>query len=158
MSERWVKQILPVLVPVLIFGGVGVAVILMGSGVIPLDPESQHAPRWVLLFCGIPFLSVGLLVISQHFNAFSWYRDFAGLIIFTSFAVIMDWIAFGPGDREFDSNISGAAANIAGRIAFGLGGVFFSAIAVSGWLRAFRARKFNKPVHGIDASASNHEK
>ena len=136
MNERF-KQIIPALIP----GGVGVVVILMGSGVIPLDPESLNAPRWVMIFFGIPFLSVGIWILSTQVPALSWFENYVGLIIFTSFALLCDWIAFGPGERQFETNVPSLAGSIIGRIAFAIPGVLLSCFIGTCWYRVLTRRK-----------------
>ena len=53
-----------------------------------------------------------------------------GVVMFASFALIGSWIAFGPGPRNFGTNIpflaSGVANEIAGRCAFGIGAILSS--------------------------------
>ena len=46
----------------LAFIGAGVAILLLGLRVIPSDPDSVHAPWWVIQVCGVCFAAGGLAV------------------------------------------------------------------------------------------------
>lgn len=117
------------------FFGAGLIMILIGVGVIPADPDSLHAPRWLLVVTGVPFLSVGFFLLSKTVKALSWFEDYVALFIFTSFSIIADWIAFGAGERKFETNTPLLEGDIVGRIVFGVSGVFLSVATVIGWYR-----------------------
>ena len=46
----------------LVFVAAGVAIVLLGLGIIPSDPSSVHAPWWVIQVCGVCFAGGGLAV------------------------------------------------------------------------------------------------
>ena len=110
----------------------------MGAGIIPVEPGSIHLPRWMLIFVGLPFASVGLYILSLSVESLAWVKDYVALIIFTSFACITDWVAFGPGNRVFESNVPFLAEELLGRIVFGIGGVFLTGISGIGWYRVVK--------------------
>jgi hypothetical protein len=70
---------------------------------------------------------------------------FGGLAIFTGMAVIADFAAFGPGQRDFAIGASDgllsfwtAGGELSGRIAFGLSGIFLTTVAAIGWWNYLR--------------------
>ena len=120
----------------------GLFIILVSADIIHADPESIHAPRWVLTLVGLIFALSGLAIVTQALftpselksPALRWVQYFIGLGIFVSFAASFLWIGFGPGERQFSSSISlpfihisGKGNDIIGRIVFGgsgfLGGI-----------------------------------
>lgn len=70
------------------------------------------------------------------------------LLIVTGMAAISSWIAFGPGDRQFEGGMSngflqyswGNANQLLGRAAFGVGAVFLIVITAIGWWKYLRGR------------------
>lgn len=123
----------------LVVTAVGVFIVLQALGVIPAG--RMNAPRWVGVLAGLIFGLGGLAMILGVIggagpngelppSAPLWVRLGAfllGLTIFASFAMIGSWIAFAPGPRSFGTNVpflqAGAANEIGGRIAFGIGAV-----------------------------------
>jgi len=68
-----------------------------------------------------------------------------GVLLVTSFALTLDWIAFGPGPRRFGGGISGGIIGIGfnpgemfGRTVFGIGAVVLDLIAAVMWVRLIR--------------------
>jgi hypothetical protein len=133
--------------------GLGVVIVLGGAGVLP-PPKRQPTPGWIVVLAGGLFLVAGLVMLIQGAAGGAprgdlpstsprWVRAVQaalGVAMFASFALIASWVAFGPGPRSFSTNIpflSGAAAEIAGRCAFGLGAVVIwlctAAAAVAAW-------------------------
>jgi hypothetical protein len=124
--------------------GMGIFIILMSVDIIHADPESIHAPRWVLTLAGIMFTSIGLYTFStgllspneQKLPIIQWIQYFLILGMLTAFAAIFLWIGFGPGEREFSSSgsigfltVSGKGNDILGRIMFGGGGLLAALMA-----------------------------
>jgi hypothetical protein len=63
----------------------------------------------------------------------------------TAFALIFDWIAFGPGERLFGGGLSSGAVGIhanpgetLGRVAFGIVAVMMDVLAALVWMRLLR--------------------
>lgn len=68
-----------------------------------------------------------------------------GVLLATSFALTLDWIAFGPGPRRFGGGISGGVIGIGfnpgemfGRTVFGIGAVVLDIVAAVMWVRLIR--------------------
>lgn len=47
--------------------GIGLFILLVAAGVIPTDPGSIHAPRWVLGLCGVVFAAGGVAILGPRF-------------------------------------------------------------------------------------------
>ena len=74
-------------------------------------------------------------------------QELLGVLLMTTFALTLDWIAFGPGPRHFGGGVSygivGVGANLGetlGRTVFGIGAVILDIIAVLMWLRLIGPR------------------
>jgi hypothetical protein len=69
------------------------------------------------------------------------------LLIVTGMAAISGWVAFGPGEREFESGVSNTLLGVTwgggemiGRAAFGLGAIALIVIALIGWWKYITGR------------------
>jgi multisubunit Na+/H+ antiporter MnhB subunit len=140
----------------LLVTAVGLFIVLMVLGVVGEPPKRPpKTPIWVAVLAGGLFLVAGLAVLLNALtgrdpeaelppSAPFWLRllqVLIGVVMFASFALIGSWIAFGPGPRNFGTNIpflaSGVANEIAGRCAFGIGAILIWActllVALAGW-------------------------
>ncbi len=112
----------------------GGLIIMVALGILPVSPESVHAPMWVIGFAGGAFFLGGLAVILNGFRELGLgdhllVRLVYGLIIgglLLGLLVPFHWVAFGSGERQFSSSISipflsvsGPASDLSGRLAFG---------------------------------------
>ncbi|MFQ5593862.1 MAG: hypothetical protein ACE5HA_06905 [Anaerolineae bacterium] len=144
----------------LVSSAAGGFVLLAAAGFIPAPEESFHAPHWVVGLCGLAFLIAGGLLLEGQLFAwlgrggrrdefrqtiFEVSRYWAGVSIITIFALIFDWIAFGPGERQFSSSISlpffsvtTSGGQSIGRYMFGFGAIMLNLLAVWGWANGFR--------------------
>jgi hypothetical protein len=146
----------------LIAAGAGLFFVLVGLGIVPPPggKKSLHAPLWVVFCAGLAFLlGGGALLLHLASGARTSDNDFPEgaphwmrvlrylfmVAIFVSFAAIGSWVAFGPGERAFSMSMplfSGAASEMIGRIAFGIGAVVTwlatIAVAVSGARKLLR--------------------
>ena len=101
------------------------------------DAESfDLAPRWIVFSSVLLFFNTGIVVglIDTGFNEYreTWWlsnlHGMAGLSIPLIFMMVFNWVAFGPGEREFSGGISipflsinfNRANQILGRIFFGI--------------------------------------
>ncbi|KAA3647781.1 MAG: hypothetical protein DWQ07_02010 [Chloroflexi bacterium] len=91
----------------------GAFIVLLSLDIIPSDESAFHAPRWVVAVAGGVFKVAGMAVIWQnsftHLQETTWYQTVSHLLIggiFLSFALVFNWVAFGPGEREFSSSVS----------------------------------------------------
>ncbi|MBL6965426.1 MAG: hypothetical protein ISR60_02620 [Anaerolineales bacterium] len=118
----------------LIFMVVGGLIILMAVDILPLDPASLHAPRWVLGAAGALFFLSGALVFLQgiagpdgeHDVLVQWVQYVLVLGAMLAFSSVFLWVGFGPGEREFQTttsvgplSVSGQGNDVVGRCLFG---------------------------------------
>ena len=126
----------------------GLVFLLAGGAVmmqaLRVDAAEMNAPRWVGFAFGLVFFNAGLTVslMDSIFNAyreskfFSYLHALALLSIFLIFPLLFNWVAFGPGEREFSMGISipflsfdsGGGNEIIGRIAFGIPALLMDAV------------------------------
>jgi hypothetical protein len=140
----------------------GAFIVAGASGLFGLDLHpTEETPQWVGICAGLMFVAGGFAVMLQSLPAAKpmpdgglspdapvWMQRASlalGLFIVGSFAAIFLWIAFGPGERHFSTNVpfvSGHANETFGRVAFGVGAVFacamFLVFLISGARRLLR--------------------
>jgi hypothetical protein len=109
-----------------------------GSGVygaIRADPFSVD--RLIAVPAGLMFVFAGILVGLPE--ASKW-RDPLATLLIICFALTFDWVAFGPGERQFSGSILGFAfipGEWVGRAAFGAFAILLDVLAVgrlAGWI------------------------
>jgi hypothetical protein len=121
----------------------GLLPLAIALGWFAIPPSKLQAPTWIVGIAGAFVDLAGLAILVPE--RFPRVRGmFAGLAV-TALAVVFDWIAFGPGDREsgallsLDRFIATTPSNEnAGRAVIGLFAVLVSLLAVWGWIRWFR--------------------
>lgn len=97
----------------------GIVISFVAIDVIPVDPESVHAPTWIIGLLGLLFLGGGLAtVVNPHSSLASWS---AGTVVI-SLTIASAWVAlYGPSDHfsgDFPFLSRGTNVTIA-RIVFG---------------------------------------
>jgi hypothetical protein len=132
----------------------GMVPVLAAVGILPTDDASWNAPRWVGGVAGGLFVVAGLYLLTKPAvdRLDPWLKKqvtgLFPLLIVTGMAAISSWIAFGPGDRQFEGGVSngflqfswGNANELLGRIAFGAGAIFLIVITLIGWWKYLRGR------------------
>ncbi len=118
-------------------------IVALALDVIHAPPESFHAPRWVVAAAGSVFLLAGILLLAGDGD--SGFRRFTVAVLLTIFALPFDWVAFGPGPREFSGSagvggvgVAGRVGELSGRIVFGIGAVILDLLALFVWIRFLR--------------------
>lgn len=151
---RLVKAVRPY-APQLAMGGLvivmGLVPVLTAVGVIPTDDSFWEAPRWVGGIAGGLFVAAGLYIaVLPSIDRLGprLRKQLMGLfplVIVTGMAAISSWIAFGPGERAFQSGMANSivgftsgGGEIVGRAAFGIGALFLIVIAAVGWWKYLR--------------------
>ena len=143
----------------------GVFIVAGACNLFGLDLHpTKDTPSWIGICAGLIFVAGGIAVMLQSLpvakpmpdgslspKAPRWVQGacFAlGLSIVGGLAAVGLWIAFGPGERHFSSNlpfVSGPANDTLGRVVFGFGAVLtclaFLAFLVSGARRLLRRDK-----------------
>ncbi|MCP4140061.1 MAG: hypothetical protein GY755_07190 [Chloroflexi bacterium] len=118
----------------------GLVVLLAGAAVmvqsIRVEMTDSTTPRWIGFAFGLIFFNAGITVglMDSSFNryreskVFAYFQAAILLSIPLLFLVLLNWVAFFPGEREFSMSISipflsfdsDRASEIIGRIAFGI--------------------------------------
>lgn len=132
----------------LLAAAMGLFILLVGLGVVPVDPRSVHGPMWIAFAASLAFLLAGISIAVGAVNGVSetgevpkdaswWMRLFyyvLGLAAAVALASIGSWVAFGPGPRAFSGTgmflLSRETGEIVGRIVFGFGAVLTWLIAI----------------------------
>jgi len=158
-SPKSLKDIPPwqgMLIGVL-FGGVGVFVLLLSFGV--LDPEGgMNAPPEIGALAGAVFLMPGLLsiyyairnylrirnktAVEEGFDIASWLVT---SLILSALTAIGLWISLAGSSDAFSGGITGSIS--AARIAFGVGAVICAAAAALYWSHGFKKLLRKKKDH-----------
>jgi hypothetical protein len=136
-----------------VYGGLvaaaGLPVLAVGLGLLSPAPDSVHAPRWVLVAASLVFLAGGGAVIAQSFGprGAAAGRAAAGVVVL-ALGLVLHWIAFGAGPRQFSGGLSlGPVATATapgernGRAAFGIFAVGLDLLALAVAVRAWRRRR-----------------
>ena len=133
-------------------GVIWLGLVIMLAGIAPVwmavtgDRKGLHAPLWVVFGSGLMFFNAGVVTGSMDtlFNPlrehrwFSWIQAIAGLSIPVLLMVILNWVAFGRGEREFSMSVSipflsfnfPRSSEILGRVAFGIPALLCDLIAL----------------------------
>ncbi len=104
---------------------------------------TDETPSWLGVAFGLMFFNAGLTVMLMDmiFNVyrerkwFAYFQVMAMLSIFLIFPLLFNWVAFGPGEREFSMSISipflsfdGLANKILGRAFFAIPALLMDAV------------------------------
>ncbi len=136
----------------------GLYPLAIGLGFASPQSGSVLAPLWVVAVAGACFVFIGTaLAVPQ--DDVRLRGLLLGLMV-TALAIVFDWVAFGPGERQFSGGIAFAGSSMhapssemSGRVAFGIAAVLLDAFAVFGWYRWLRdlaARGREGPQSGIE--------
>jgi len=127
----------------LVCGAMGLLVIAIGirSALTAWHPLASQ--DFIFLPAGLIFVFGGALLALPPGRA-DLNRLFGALLI-TAFAVTLDWIAFGPGERKFSGGISLAGIGLPlsvnetfGRVMFGIPAAIFDVLALALWASEIR--------------------
>jgi hypothetical protein len=96
---------------------------------LPVDPAKVHAPGWVLVVCGLVFLSAGLAIVAMVVRPGSNPMKVVGVVGVIGITAVTHWVAFGDGERKFTRtrSINGVVVDSGpvdegtGRMVFGIG-------------------------------------
>lgn len=98
----------------LLSAGAGLFIVLLSLGVVPADDSQFRAQRWIAGLAGLAFLLAGGTLLSQALvgklggssGLLQTVQGLFGLAILVAFAAIANWIAFGPGERNFQGSLT----------------------------------------------------
>lgn len=147
----------------------GLMILFVALGWIMVDPETIHAPRWVLGILGGVFGLTGVAILyyglinamgvedptgregaDEKFSVVGWLL---GLVIAGGMATVASWVAFGPGERAFSGSVGvgglaiggSAQSETLGRLVFGFGAVLAAAFTVWGLVYGLRKLSGSHP-------------
>lgn len=116
-------------------GVAGLVIVLIALDVIAVDPAKFHAPHWVVGAAGLVFFLAGIAILTTPPGSpeaapgarATWRTFLLGAGIVGALAAVFNWIAFGPGPRQFGGTISipfvamsGPQSEWSGRAIFGI--------------------------------------
>jgi hypothetical protein len=123
----------------------GVGVFARGVQLLLVEPNALASEDLLGIPIGMVFALGGLLLAVPP--SFPRLRAVAFALVLTVFALAADWIAFGPGPRQFGGRVSlgilgarGHPGEAFGRAVFGAGAVLLDLLAVLAWVRGARKR------------------
>ena len=127
----------------------GLAIIALALGWIPAPPEYFHAPRWVVAVAGAAFVSGGFAPLAARLGPASLLSQFVGGGVVVPLTLIANWVAFGPGSRQFSGGLSigglamspASTSELAGRVVFGFGAVLLDIFVIAIVIRVLRGKK-----------------
>lgn len=135
------------------FAAAGLLVFATLLGMLPGKPLKSDFPPAIIWLIGTLFVCAGTGIAVYQFlpKLAAW----CGLIALLAFVATFNWIAFGPGDRNFSKTTStgnstvtaikkGKASEIEGRLAFGLVAGLFDALILYGIYANIRTRNARK--------------
>lgn len=124
--------------------GIGIAALAAGhlgkpAGRLPVDPV-------VALIAALGFVFAGTILAAPERRAS--FKTWTGALLITSIALLLDWVAFGPGERRFAAGSPSANAAVGPhqvkemsvRFLFAIGAALFSLMALWAWMRALWRR------------------
>jgi hypothetical protein len=142
------------------FTATGAFIMAVGAGIVPVDPETIHAPMWIIAMAGLVFVLGGVMMLA------GWLEQEGAtpvgtpvttnpiphilvLAIMLCMAAMATWATFAEGEIEggialpfvsYDSEIN----QYLGRALFGFGALLCWAVVAAAAFHAWRQR-FNKP-------------
>jgi hypothetical protein len=127
----------------------GLVIICVGTGLIPVDPASMRAPRWIIALCGAVLVLSGLMAFVEIVG--DAFVDPLAVLFILSFATVASWVALGSGDGSFygsvalgPSSAQRGTRELISRLAFGVGAVSLLALAAGisvRWVGDLQARR-----------------
>ena len=84
----------------------GLWVIAIGLHWIPGNSVKLHFPGWVLALFGLPFVGAGIAIMNIARSAETRTMAIMGVVMFVGIALVIHWIAFGSGPRQFTYEIT----------------------------------------------------
>jgi hypothetical protein len=129
----------------LAFWTAGLAIIAVALGWIPVAPQDIHAPRWVVGAAGATFIAGGLAPFAAQWGPSSKLSQIVGASVVLPLTLVANWVAFGPGVRQFSGGLSFGffavsqhSSELSGRIAFGIGAILLDILVVANVVRRLK--------------------
>jgi hypothetical protein len=134
----------------LLFGPVciaaGAAVLAAAAGYLPMSPSKNPLPAWWLWAGGIFFVAGGAWFLLVRLSR--WLAMPFGLVAMLTLVWMVNWVAFGPGRRTFESSTSvngvvierSRTSEFEGRLVFGIVATLMDLGLAYGAAKALRSR------------------
>ena len=133
---------------VLLLGSLDYTIIGVALGWVPIAAQDIHAPRWVVGAAGATFIAGGFAPLAARGGPSSIMSQITGAGVVLPLTLVANWVAFGPGARQFSGGlsfgffaISQRASAVGGRIAFGIGATLLDILIVTIIVRRLHGRK-----------------
>jgi hypothetical protein len=121
----------------------GIALSVRGADVLVHETHGLASDAMAIVPIGVAVAFAGLLLAVPP--RFARLRTFAGAMLMTGFALTFDWIAFGPGTREFGGGVSAGTiavpfrpGEMLGRSVFGVCAVLMDVVVLLIWMHGIR--------------------
>jgi hypothetical protein len=121
----------------LTFWTAGLAIIGVALGWIPIAAQDIHAPRWVGGAAGVTFIAAGFAPLVGRWGPASIMSQIVSAGVVLPLTLVANWVAFGPGVRQFSGGLSFGffalsqrTSELSGRIAFGIGAILLDILIV----------------------------
>ncbi len=118
-----------------LFAVMGLVPIAVSLGVVEVDPDSVHAPMWIIGMLGGMFTLVGLWIGTAGTPVGRVLGRLTGPVVLIGLLSMLHWVAFGPGVRQCSGSISipfvsasRPAGDLECRLAFGYGALLFDGL------------------------------
>ena len=147
----------------LIFGSIfiiaGAVIFLMSIDIFHVPDENFNVPRWVVAIVGMVFSLAGALAILNGLKSgfgylplYKWVYNGLLLVFMVLFAIPAHWVAFGSGERSFESTKSfgavsasqGGGGESSGRLVFGIGAILMDVIILYILYGIFQGKNLSK--------------
>ncbi len=121
----------------------GLGIVVLGVDYLVQDPRKLASGEVATLPAGVAFAAGGaMLALPERLMR---TRALVGALLITAFALAGDWIAFGPGERQFSGGFSSGPVAVhlspgatLGRVVFGIGAVILDLLTLLVWVRLLR--------------------
>lgn len=111
------------------------------SGLLPVDPKSLHAPRYIVALCGLLFWIAAWALVAGP--ARPRLNNILGAVLTAIFALIGGWVALDGSSDGFGGGmpfVSHAANVNIGRAVFGCGAIISAGLSLYAIRKAFTSR------------------
>jgi hypothetical protein len=79
----------------------GLFAIAVGLHWISFHSMKMHSPGWVIALVGLPGLCAGIVILDFARSGRAPSAAIMGAVMFVAITIVVHWVAFGPGPREF---------------------------------------------------------
>jgi hypothetical protein len=136
--------------------GMGLMIVGVAGGIVPVDPTTVYAPMWIIFTAGGMFTLVGLWMATAGTPVGDALNRVVGPVVLVGLLSILHWVAFGPGIRQCSGGISlpflstwGATGDLQCRLAFGYGALLFDGLIGGATLSSWGERRLTGTLQRV---------